>query len=152
LVAYGWDNGGEASVDSDRALLKTSAGRPSSLESRRTAYLGIGWDSSETGNRKLLNDGRFDRVGTHSLYRDPEAAPIIAGLFHALPGESPGAARRILRPYPRPRPGLCPRREIRARDPPARTGAVLEVLGPIVRPGLAVHAPPRTWICEADLV
>jgi hypothetical protein len=53
VVAYGWDNDGGtslASYDELRALLQ-----PPGKESS-TAIIGIAWDSSQTGIRKLLSD------------------------------------------------------------------------------------------------
>jgi hypothetical protein len=52
IVAYGWANDGEASLGAYDALLH---GILEELPGR-TAIIGIGWDSSQTGIRKLLND------------------------------------------------------------------------------------------------
>ena len=52
IVAYGWDNDGEASLGAYDALLH---GILEQLPGR-TAIIGIAWDSSQTGIRKLLND------------------------------------------------------------------------------------------------
>lgn len=52
IVAYGWDNDGEASLGAYDALLH---GILEQLPGR-TAVIGIAWDSSQTGIRKLLND------------------------------------------------------------------------------------------------
>jgi hypothetical protein len=52
IVAYGWANDGEASLGAYDALLR---GILEQLPGK-TAIIGIGWDSSQTGIRKLLND------------------------------------------------------------------------------------------------
>ena len=52
IVAYGWANDGEASLGAYEALLH---GILEELPGK-TAIIGIGWDSSQTGIRKLLND------------------------------------------------------------------------------------------------
>jgi hypothetical protein len=52
IVAYGWANDGEASLGAYEALLQ---GILEQLPGR-TAIIGLAWDSSQTGIRKLLND------------------------------------------------------------------------------------------------
>jgi hypothetical protein len=52
IVAYGWANDGEASLGGYQTLL---SGIVEQLPGR-TAIIGVGWDSSQTGIRKLFND------------------------------------------------------------------------------------------------
>jgi hypothetical protein len=57
IVSYGWATDGEHSLGEYEQLLRRVAdGLPTEAERRRTAIIGIGWDSSQTGIRKLAND------------------------------------------------------------------------------------------------
>ena len=57
IVAYGWANDGEASYGIYRELMRDVLElRDASTPMPRTAVIGIGWDSSQTGFRKLAND------------------------------------------------------------------------------------------------
>jgi hypothetical protein len=54
VVSYGWANDGELSYGAYQDLLKRlSHGR---AQNERVAVIGVGWDSSLTGFRKLMND------------------------------------------------------------------------------------------------
>ncbi len=55
VISYGWANDGEVSYSTYRHLLDDFS-KESALDLRETAVIAVGWDSSQTGFRKLLND------------------------------------------------------------------------------------------------
>ena len=57
IISYGWANDGEASYATYRRMLADLASGVERLSRPgRTAIIAVGWDSSQTGFRKLFND------------------------------------------------------------------------------------------------
>lgn len=57
IVSYGWANDGESSTATYAELLRDMAEHAErTAEPGSTAVIAVGWDSSQTGFRKLLND------------------------------------------------------------------------------------------------
>jgi hypothetical protein len=57
IMSYGWANDGEASFAAyQNLIMKIRKNSPRPGASRTTAIFGIGWDSSQTGFRKLITD------------------------------------------------------------------------------------------------
>ena len=56
IFSYGWGHDGEASYSDYRAMMREMEGNlPEGYQQPRVAVIGIGWDSSQTGFRKLFN-------------------------------------------------------------------------------------------------
>ncbi len=56
IFSYGWGYDGESSYSDYRAMMREIEGNlPKDYEQPRVAVIGIGWDSSQTGFRKLFN-------------------------------------------------------------------------------------------------
>lgn len=57
IVSYGWANDGQASYDSYRLMAdQMLANLPERSDRKNVAIIGVGWDSAQTGFRKLFTD------------------------------------------------------------------------------------------------
>lgn len=57
IVSYGWANDGQASYDSYRLMVdQMLANLPEGSRRKNLAIIGVGWDSAQTGFRKLFTD------------------------------------------------------------------------------------------------